>query len=195
MPPKPKFTREEIVQAALSIVSERGMNALTTRELGERLGSSARPIFTVFKNMEELQKEVRAAAMERFEHYTEQSIGEVPLFKQIGMQMVRFGVEEPKLYQLLFMEEQKGASNFHAMVDALGTVAERSITFLCQDYHLTKTEAETLFEHVWVYTFGMGALCATGMCQFSTEQLGEMLSTQFQAMLHLVRAGADEYNI
>ena len=33
MPPKPKFTREEIVDAALSIVSERGVDALTAREL------------------------------------------------------------------------------------------------------------------------------------------------------------------
>ena len=37
MPPKPMFTREEIVQAALDIVSERGIEALTARELGVRL--------------------------------------------------------------------------------------------------------------------------------------------------------------
>ena len=52
MPPKPKFTKEEIVAAALTLVSEKGMEALTARELGLRLGSSARPIFTVFQSME-----------------------------------------------------------------------------------------------------------------------------------------------
>ncbi|MDY5987040.1 MAG: helix-turn-helix domain-containing protein, partial [Lachnoclostridium sp.] len=66
MPPKPKFTRDEIVAAALDMVSERGMEALTARDLGQRLGSSARPIFTVFENMEEVQKEVRKAAMQRY---------------------------------------------------------------------------------------------------------------------------------
>ena len=55
MPPKPKFTREEIVAAALELVSEKGMSALTSRDLGARLGSSARPIFTVFNSMEEVQ--------------------------------------------------------------------------------------------------------------------------------------------
>ena len=34
MPPKPKFSREEIVQAALKIVSEKGVEALTAKELG-----------------------------------------------------------------------------------------------------------------------------------------------------------------
>ena len=59
MPPKPKFTREEIVAAALELVSAKGMEALTSRYLGAQLGSSARPIFTVFRNMEEVQQAVR----------------------------------------------------------------------------------------------------------------------------------------
>ena len=58
MPPKAKFTREEIVQAALGIVREDGIQALTARALGAKLGSSARPIFTIFQSMEEVQQEV-----------------------------------------------------------------------------------------------------------------------------------------
>lgn len=34
MPPKPKFSREEMIAAALELVSERGVEALTTRGLG-----------------------------------------------------------------------------------------------------------------------------------------------------------------
>ena len=33
MPPKPKFTREEIVAAALSLLREQGESALTAREM------------------------------------------------------------------------------------------------------------------------------------------------------------------
>lgn len=35
MPPKPKCTKEQIVKAALKLVSERGEKALTARELGK----------------------------------------------------------------------------------------------------------------------------------------------------------------
>ena len=55
MPPKAKFSREEIIDAAINIVREDGFDALTSRALGKKLGSSARPIFTVFQNMEEVQ--------------------------------------------------------------------------------------------------------------------------------------------
>lgn len=112
MPPKPRFTREEIVAAALDIVSRKGIEALTARELGETLGSFAHPIFTVFRSMEELQQEVRSAAMRRFESYAGRTMPGVPLFKQVGMQMVLFGAQEPKLYQLLFMRENRSAVSF-----------------------------------------------------------------------------------
>ena len=49
MPPKAKFTREEIVAAALEITREKGIEAVTAREIGKTLNSSARPIFTVFQ--------------------------------------------------------------------------------------------------------------------------------------------------
>lgn len=189
MPPKPKFTREEIIQAALTIVSQKGADALTAREVGEQLGNSARPIFTVFKNMEELQAEVRQAAMERFEARVAQTEPGIPLFKQVGIQMVTFGVQEPKLYQLLFMQEHGEAATFDDVFGQLGGTAERCIAAICQDYGLDAQDARTLFENVWIYTFGIGALCATRVCRFSPEQLGQMLTTEFQAMLLLVKSG------
>ena len=93
MPPKPKFTKQEIIDAALQLVSEKGMEALTSRDLGARLGSSARPIFTVFRSMDEVQQEVRTAAMHRFEAYAVGGHGDMPEFKHFGMRMVRFAIE------------------------------------------------------------------------------------------------------
>lgn len=41
MPPKPKFTWDEIIATALQLVSEKGAEALTAKALGDALGSSA----------------------------------------------------------------------------------------------------------------------------------------------------------
>lgn len=188
MPPKPKFTKEEIVQTALDIVSKKGAEALTAKELGDALGSSARPIFTVFNSMKEVQDEVRAAAMYRFESFAEQKLPDMPLFKQVGMQMVLFGAKEPKLYQLLFMQENRNAVSFDDVFGELGPTAETCIGYIREEYGMSEEEAKLLFENVWIYTFGVGALCATRMCRFSEEQLGQMLSTEFDAMLLLVKS-------
>lgn len=190
MPPKPKFTKDEIVQAALEVVSQKGVEALTAKELGDALGSSARPIFTVFRSMKEVQDEVRAAAMRRFERFAAQTLPDMPLFKQVGMQMVLFGAKEPKLYQLLFMQENHNAASFDDVFGALGPTAETCIQSLRNAHGLTEAESRLLFETVWIYTFGIGALCATGTCRFSEQRLGEMLSTEFQAMLLFVKPDA-----
>ena len=192
MPPKPKFTKEEIVQTALEVVSQKGVEALTAKELGDALGSSSRPIFTVFNSMKEVQDEVRTAAMHRFENFASQKLPDVPLFKQVGMQMVLFGAKEPKLYQLLFMQENRNAVSFDDVFGELGPTAETCIGLIRAEYGMSESEAKLLFENVWIYTFGVGALCATRVCHFSEEKLGQMLSTEFQAMMLLVRSKSRE---
>lgn len=164
MPPKPRFTREEIVAAALDIVSRKGIEALTARELGEALGSSARPIFTVFRSMEELQQEVRSAAMRRFESYAGRTMPGVPLFKQVGMQMVLFGAQEPKLYQLLFMRENRSAVSFDDVFGELGDTTERCIEAVCRDYDLSPAQARACCSSMSGSTRSESVRCALRGC-------------------------------
>ena len=189
MPPKTKFTKEQITKAALGVVSEKGAQALTAKELGAALGTSTTPIFTVFNSMQEVQDAVMLAAMERFEEYAHKAAHLGPVFKQVGMQMILFAKEEPKLYQLIFMSSISEAQTFDDIYAHLGSVADECLDVLQKDYDLSKDNAKTLFEHVWIHTFGIGALCATGVCDFSHEQIAEMLTQDFTAMMMLMRSG------
>lgn len=189
MPPKPKFKKEEIVAAAMQIVSKKGMDALTAQELRNVLHCSASPIFTVFNTMKEIQDEVRLSAMRRFEEFAGADLPDMPIFKQVGMKMVLFGVQEPKLYQLLFMQENNNAATFDDVFGKLGDTAEFCMDAIEKDYGLTPAQAKILFENVWIYTFGIGALCATQVCKFSEDELGQMLTTEFQAMMMLIKSG------
>ena len=189
MPPKAKFTKEQITKAALCVVSEKGAQALTAKELGAALGTSTTPIFTVFNSMQEVQDAVMLAAMERFEEYAHKAAHIKPVFKQIGMQMILFAKEEPKLYQLIFMSSISEAQTFDDIYAHLGSLADECLDVLQKDYDLSKDNAKTLFEHVWIHTFGIGALCATGMCDFSHEQIAQMLTQDFIAMMMLMKSG------
>ena len=189
MPPKAKFTKEQITKAALCVVSEKGAQALTAKELGAALGTSTTPIFTVFNSMQEVQDAVMLAAMERFEEYAHKAAHLGPVFKQVGMQMILFAKEEPKLYQLIFMSSISEAQTFDDIYAHLGSVADECLDVLQKDYDLSKDNAKTLFEHVWIHTFGIGALCATGVCDFSHEQIAQMLTQDFTAMMMLMKSG------
>ena len=191
MPPKAKFTKEQITKAALGVVSEKGAQALTAKELGAALGTSTTPIFTVFNSMKEVQEEVMLAAMERFEEYAHKAAHLGPVFKQVGIQMILFAKAEPKLYQLIFMSSISEAQTFEDIYARLGSVADECLDVLQKDYDLSKDNAKTLFEHVWIHTFGIGALGATGGCDFTQEQIAEMLTQDFTAMMMLMKSGSN----
>lgn len=189
MPPKPKFTREEMIAAALDLVGEKGMESLTARNLGDRLGTSARPIFTVFKNMEEVQEAVRAAAVRRYDEFAKKAMQYTPAFKQFGMQMILFAVEEPNLYKLMFMDGGGKKRDFEQVFDDLGETAGICLEVLQRDYNLTAEEAKLLFRHVWIHTYGIATLCATGMCSFSLDEINDLLGQDFMAMLARIKLG------
>lgn len=187
MPPKPKCTREEITNAALGIVSRGGLDALTAKALGRAVNSSATPIFTLFDSMQEVIGTVREAAMARFESYAHKAGKDIPLFKQVGMQMILFAKEEPQLYQLIFMSPNSDVKSFGDIYAHLGSVADECLLAIQKDYGLSAGDAKTLFEHSWIHTFGIGTLCATGMCDFSHEQISTMLTQDFTAMMLLLK--------
>ena len=189
MPPKAKFTKEEIIATALAIVKEQGIEALTARSLAKKLESSARPIFTVFASMEEVQAEVRSEAMKVFESYAEAAAEYTPVFKQIGIQMIQFANREPKLFQLLYMQEHNDSKCFEEHLKYLGDTGELCLTVLEQEYALTRKEALALFKQVWIFTYGVCVLCATGACRFKEAEIQEMLSREFVSMLVLIKSG------
>ncbi len=191
MPPKAKFTREEIINAALEIVRADGFAALTARTLGAKLGSSARPIFTVFPSMDEVCREVVAAARALYAEYVDRGLGQtrIPAFKGVGVEYVKFALTEPKLFQVLFMSEQPQKP---AVGDILPVIEEhyQQIVDSIQDgYGLNREKAEWLYRHLWIYTHGIAVLCATNMCTFTQEDLAKMMSEIFTAVLRELKDG------
>ena len=105
MPPKPKFTKDKITEIALQIIERDGLESLTARNLGKELGSSARPIFTVFNSMQDVTDAAIKKADNIYASYVNEGL-QAPLpFKGVGMAYIRFAEERPKLFQLLFMKE------------------------------------------------------------------------------------------
>jgi len=189
MPPKARYTRDEIIEKAFQMVREKGIESVVARELGKELGTSSSPIFTAFKNMEELQQEVRKRALREFESYVKDALNYTPAFKYVGMKMVEFAMKEPKLFQLVYMREHDGSQSFSMLVEELGDTVEVCVRIMQKDYELSCEQAEKLFRQVWLNTFGICVLVAGKVCRMTQEEISEMLSTTFQGTLMLIKAG------
>lgn len=189
MPPKTKFTKKQIAEAALDMIREEGIENLTARALGKKLGCSTCPIFTVFENMEEVQSEVQKAAKVLYAEYIQDGLNQELAFKGVGTQYIRFAIKEPKLFQLLFMSEQKQKP---AVANVLPIIDEnyRQILLSVQNgYDMNENEAEKLYRHLWIYTHGIAVLCATNMCLFTAEEISKMITEVFKSLLSEIKGG------
>ncbi len=189
MPPKAKFTKEEIIRTALELTREQGIEAVTARELGNRLGSSARPVFTVFKNMEEVNAEIISAAKVLYKQYVKKGLAQELAFKGVGTAYIEFAVKEPRLFRLLFMDERQGGSDMAHILNLLDESYEDILRSVREPYHLQKEAAERLYRHLWIYTHGIATLCATRVCTFTNEEIGTMLTEVFVSLLEKQKRG------
>lgn len=189
MPPKAKFTREQITEAALDIVREEGLDNLTARALGQRLGSSACPIFTVFENMEEVQQAVLRAARGIYKQYVDRGLSEKIAFKGVGTQYILFAVNEPRLFQILFMSEHGSVPDLDNVLPMIDESYGRILSSITTAYGMREEMAERLYRHLWIYTHGIATLCATRTCRFSGEEISNMMTEVCKSLLKYMGEG------
>ena len=173
MPPKFKFKREEIVEAAVNLTRRGGVDAVTARGIAGELGVSTQPIFTCFKNMEEAKEEVRIYAEKLCHNYLEKGVeASIPFFG-FGMAYIRFAKEESELYKMLFINpDKKGES----MLDTLSGIRSIVINSIEKTYRFNEKEAKRLFRDLWLAAHSIATLCVGGICPFSDEEIAKILT-------------------
>ncbi len=172
MAPKNKFTKEEMVAAALRVVRARGLDSLTAKTIADELGTSTRPIFTGFGSMDDVRQAVYAAAVAVYDSYTHRGLQEEIPFLGIGKQYVRFAREEPELYRLLFLTRGQEYSAMKSM-QHLQTLARPT---LMEIYRITAAEADLYFRDLWLVVHSLSTLIVTGDCGYSDQEIGQILT-------------------
>lgn len=175
MPTSVKFTKEEIVNAALQVVREKGAAALTTRQIAAVLGVSTRPIFTYFQNMQQVQEAVRQAAQALYHSYIKKGLEQVHPFIGLGEQYIRFATQEPELYRLLFLPLAPGSEN--KAMEEMERTQNLVLDFLQQIYQLDEAAAKRFFRDVWLVAHSLAALIVTNCCPYSPEEIRQILTS------------------
>lgn len=194
MPPKAKFTREEIICAAMQIVREQGLDALTSREIGRRLHSSACPVFTVFRSMEDVTAALYTAIRSLYREYIREGLAQQLAFQGVGTAYIKFARNEPRFFRLLFMTEPENPTDIGHILAVIDENYDDILRSVKEPYRLTKEEADRLYQHLWVYTHGIATLCATKVCTFTDEEIRDRMKEIFISLLEHLKAGQKNGN-
>ena len=174
MAPKNKFTKAEMVEAALQVVRAKGLGGLTAKTMAEELGTSTQPVFTCFGSMDGVKREAYAAAVRVYDRYTDAGLHQENPFLGVGMQYIRFAQEEPELYRLLFLTRSQGqeCSAMQSMAHLQALVRPT----LMEIYRITAEEADVYFRDLWLVSHSLATLIVTGDCPYSDQEIGQILT-------------------
>ncbi len=174
MPPRIRFQKEEIVEAALNVARRKGIDAVKAREVAAELGGSVGPIFTWFGSMDELKAEVCGRAREIYRTYVERGLaGPIP-FLGVGQQYLRFAREEPELYRLLFLRRPDQVSG--GAMEALRFSQDLARESLMRIYRMDGKTADCYFRDLWLVVFSFATLIVTDDCPYTEEEMSAVLT-------------------
>ncbi|MGH7025279.1 MAG: TetR/AcrR family transcriptional regulator [Caulobacteraceae bacterium] len=137
--------RDRLCDVAEHLFAEHGADGVTIRQLAGALGVSAMTPYRYFKDKDAILAAVRARAFDRHAEMLEAARaglaeGQAERSNAIGAAYVRFALENPEAYKLMFDIRQPSAADYPELVRA----AERSKATMTA--HLRDLAAAGLFE-------------------------------------------------
>lgn len=169
MPPKIKVQREEVIDAALQVAREKGIEAVTAREVARTLGVSVGPIFTHFASMEQLRTEVYRRAKDIYRAYIQRGLSEPIPFLGVWRQYIRCAREERELYKLLFLTRPSAAVG--GIVEALRFSQDLARESLMRVYRMDAFTADCYFRDLWLVAFSIATMIVTDDCPYADEEI------------------------
>lgn len=180
MPPAKKILKEQIVEAALQIVREDGLDGINARTLAKKLGCSVQPVFSNFSTMQEVRIAAIEAAWDCYRQYMEEGCRKAELpYKGIGMAYIRFAKEEPRLFRLLFMNQCDAGLQEYLKGDPLTN--QYVAHYGGEATGLAGKDMDAFHRNMFIYTHGIATLIATQTCSFTREQVSDMLTDMFRS--------------
>lgn len=102
MPPRPRYSKEAVLDAAVEVAGRDGLGAVSARSVAKILSSSTAPVSSYFDSMQALTEAVVDRVIERLIGYVDEADGDDPL-RAASFAFARFTADEPRLYESLFL--------------------------------------------------------------------------------------------
>lgn len=179
MPRKAKYTKEDFIDSALEIAREKGLSAVTAREIGARLECSTRPMFTYFDSVEELKSEVIQRAFRMFEMYMENETFTGNSLLPVGLAVIGFAKKEPSLYELT-------ATHGEGLKKAMDIVTNAAAEPIMRECKLSRDNSICACRHIFLCADSLARLISDDRI-LSDEEAELILRRESYAILKAIR--------
>lgn len=190
MPPKPKITKEMIIEAGLDIVRTEGQDSLNVRSIAARLECSTQPVMYHFKTVDDLKAEIYAAADKLHSEFLMNPgiEDDIPMMS-IGLNYIRFADKEKNLFRFLFQSEQYVNTSFDEMMSAPGL--DMLMQPLMAATGLSSGKAREAFRTLFICVHGIASLLANNSIAYNEEDISALLTNTFMGIVGYMKTGSE----
>lgn len=181
MSKKATITGEMILNAALEITRREGAECVNARSIAGELGCTTQPVLYHFSTVREIKEAVYRRADELHTAYVTDVRGRYdhPLL-EIGMQYVRFAVEERNLFRLLFQSNQFASKGFGDLLDDEGLTP--LIRVMASAAGLGESKVRDVFAGLFFPVHGIASLIANNAMVFDEAYVAGILTHLYEAL-------------
>lgn len=173
MPPKTRVTESMIIDAAIEVVRRKGFESINARSVSEQLRCSTQPVMYHFSTIDNLKRAVyRQADQLHTKYLMNTPPGQDPILG-IGLNYIRFAVEEPQLFRFLFQSGYVEESGLLEMVDA-----EELLPILAamqEEAGLSLGQTKGVFITVALFAHGYASIIANNHLEFNEKLIARHL--------------------
>ncbi len=181
MPPKTKVTGEMIVGAAVEVVRRSGYESINARTVSGLLHCSTQPVMYHFSTIESLKRAAyRRADRLHSEYLMNTPPGQDPILG-IGLNYIRFAVEEPQLFRFLFQSGYAEEKSLLEMVDSeeLAPV----LAAMQEGTGLSREKTRDVFITVALFAHGCASIIANDHLEYEEKLIAQQLERAWNGAL------------
>lgn len=183
--------KESLLSTALHIVDTEGFDAITLREITQRLGTSRSAVYRHFESKEALMKGVIEQGYAQLDElftpiFRDKNRSVEERFELMSRAYLQFAIEHPNLYRLLFgeryREEREGICDYRDETQATGLYALIGLLLEAQEEGIVK-KADPMIQAatIWASVHGLASLLIDGHLMMS-DNLEEIYTHSLEVL-------------
>lgn len=175
MPPRPKFSKEQIIDSAFHIAKTEGLDKVTIRKIADHMGSSSAPIYVNFNDVDEVKRAVIHKVVELSQQMLQEHQSGNP-FRDIGIASLKMAMEYPVLIRDFALEPNEYLKDYdQEMVRELVNMMQKDPGL--EDF--TEEELMAILLKMRIFQTGLTLMAANGLQpeEFDFDQMIKLLDS------------------
>ena len=166
MPPKARVTKDMVIKAAFEVARKMGAESINARTVSEKLNCSTQPVMYHFATIEELKRAAYAKADWFHTEYL-MNIEQHNILLGIGLNYIRFAVEEPHLFRFLF---QSGFSTENSLLEMINSEELKPVISTMQKtMNLNIEQTKEVFVTLALFVHGYASIIINNSLEYNEK--------------------------